>query len=156
MLTRLVRQFGVALLAVSLIAAPVLGAMPRCCKTGAIAGGGSCCCGPRTETEELPACCQETQRSCCAEAGKTTTTDSVANESPRATDAPCSCKTISLEPAIVTGKDQVETHQKHSSVIAVARFCGTASQLAVAGAWVTHQVEPPDIALHKIYCRWTV
>jgi len=73
-----------------------------------------------------------------------------------ATDAPCSCKTISQQPAIVTDKDRIETHQKICCVQAVAPLGGSASQLSVAVGWDTSQSELPGISRHKVYCRWTV
>ena len=143
-----------ALLAVSLIAAPVLGSLPRCCQTGEIAGGGNCCCGPRAEVEETASCCQSAERSCCAESEPEDT--ELAETTPAAEQAPCSCRAISQPPAIVSGKDRIESHENQLSVIAVAVVDGTAVQLNVASAWELHQVEPPGIALHKIFCRWTV
>jgi hypothetical protein len=157
MLSQLARQLGVALLAGSLLAAPVLGAMPRCCQTGAVAGGGNCCCGPQTESEERPACCQAAERSCCAKAAPVEEAPVV--ESPAATNAPCSCKTVNQQPAIVVSKDRIETHQKHQKIYcvqAVAPLGGSASQLSVAAGWDTSQSELPGISRHKVYCRWTV
>lgn len=159
MLSQLARQLGVALLAASLLAAPVLGAMPRCCQTGALAGGGNCCCGPQDESEERPACCQAAERSCCAESAAAPAEDVPADNSSDATDAPCNCKTISQPPAIMLGKDRIETHQKHQKIscaqVAVP-FGVTALQLSVAGIWDTSQSELPGISRHKVYCRWTV
>jgi hypothetical protein len=162
MLSQLARQLGVALLATSLLAAPVLGAMPRCCQTGALAGGGNCCCGPQTESEERPACCQSAERSCCAKAApveEAPVEEAAVVESPAAGNAPCSCKTINQQPAIVTGKDRIETHQKHqkiSCVHAIVPFGRSASQLSVAAGWDPSQSELPGISRHKVYCRWTV
>jgi hypothetical protein len=156
MLSQLARQLGVALLAASLLAAPVLGAMPRCCQTGAVAGGGNCCCGPKTESEGRPACCQAAERPCCASAEDAPAEDVPEDNSSVATDAPCNCKTISQQPAIVSGKDRIETHHKQSCVQAVVLIGGAASQHSVAGVWDTSQAELPGISRHKVYCRWTV
>ncbi len=161
MLSQLARQLGVALLAASLLAAPVLGSMPRCCQTGALAGGGNCCCGPKAEKGERPTCCQTSERSCCAEAKAAAAEEAPAEEattdtSPAATNAPCSCKTISQQPAIVPDKDRIETHQKLCCVLAVVLIGGSALQLSAQCGWDTSQSVLPGVSLHKVYCRWTV
>jgi hypothetical protein len=159
MLSKLVRQLGMLLLATSLITSPVLASMPRCCQTGAIAGGGNCCCGPREEVEELPSCCQQAARSCCAKAadakvvGKSQS-DSVNSLS--ASSAPCSCKTIHQMPALATAKDRIETHEQQLNVVAVSTDGASTSQLALSSVWELQQAEPSGIPLHKVHCRWTI
>ena len=161
MLSKLTRQLGMLLLAVSLVTSPVLGAMPRCCQTGAIKGGGNCCCGPRDDAEELPSCCQHAQRACCAEAAadEVAANESAGDEAagfPVAGAAPCNCKTTSQMPALVPSKDKVETQENELYVVAVAPVAHATAQNSLSHIADHHQAEPPGLPLHKVHCRWTI
>jgi hypothetical protein len=159
MLSKLVRQLGMLLLAVSLVTSPVLGAMPRCCQTGAIKGSGNCCCGPREEADELPSCCQHAQRACCAEsAANEAAAEAESNQAdfPTAGAAPCNCKTTSQMPALVPSKDKVETQENELYVVAVASVAHATTQNSLSHIGDHHQAEPPGLPLHKVHCRWTI
>lgn len=151
MVSTLARKLGIALLAIATIAAPVVGAQPRCCKTGAIKGGGQCCCGPQASEPE-PSCCQAETRSCCDGEDESEPASAV----PVLADAPCHCKSTSQPPAIPSGK--------HGSETSLEKFVATADLPAVVDAsqqaLIAHLHGPDTIcggtALHKVHCRWTI
>jgi hypothetical protein len=156
MVSTLARKLGIALLAIATIAAPVVGAQPRCCKTGAVKGSGQCCCGPEAmqpeSAEREASCCQREARSCCADAEA----EAEAGVSPVLADAPCHCKSSSQPPAIPSGKNGSETSLE--KFVALADLPGTAD--ASQQALIAHRDGPDTIcggtALHKVHCRWTI
>ncbi len=153
MVNRLVRKLGIALLAVSMIAAPVVAAQPRCCKTGTIKGSGQCCCGPKSAETAAPNCCAEKVRSCC----ESTEHESANPEfSPALSDAPCHCKSDGQPPAIPGEKHRGESSlEQFVAVATLAPIVDTAQQALVAHCHV--QLETSGgTALHKLHCRWTV
>jgi hypothetical protein len=151
MVSTLARKLGIALLAIATIAAPVVGAQPRCCKTGAIKGSGQCCCGPQT-TEEPSSCCQAEVRPCCANEAEASQPDA----SPAFADAPCHCKAGGQPPAIPSGKHGSETSLEKFVALAALPALAEDSQLAhIARAHVLLAARG-GTSLHKVHCRWTI
>ncbi len=163
MLSTLARKLGVVLLATSVVTAPVLGSMPRCTKTGAIAGSGNCCCAKRQAAEEAAGCQAPESKSCCAKG------DVTPGPSPRQpaqkrhaagprheVESPCTCKSAAPLPAVPAGKDRTETREEQLVVAVVAPAGTPTAQRAAAHAYEYNQVEPTRIPLRKVYCRWTI
>lgn len=159
MLRSLAHQVGVALLAICLASAPVLGAMPRCCQTGAVKASGNCCCGAAASAEEPKSCCQQVERSCCAAAADADEADTSPAESEfslHAGPAPCHCQALVQPPALAASKDQTKSGIDPVSLHMPEAVAAHTAQLAVVRALNLRQAAPPGISLQKIYCRWTV
>lgn len=149
MLGKLVRMLSVALLAASVVAAPVRAALPRCCHTGAIAGSDDCCCAAERQVEAVADCCVQPQKSCCA------SSDSQPQPPVPSTKTSCHCELSSPTPAVPP-----------QSTRAVIRAAGLVAPLVVDQADCfrpqaalqlrTERTEPMKIPLHKVLCRWTV
>ncbi len=151
MVSTLARKLGIALLAISTIAAPVVGAQPRCCKTGALKGSGQCCCGPQA-VEETSSCCAAEARPCCASEDE----ESKPLASPAFADAPCHCKATAQPPAIPSGK--------HGSELSLEKFVALAASPAVTDDSRQTLIARSHVpvasrggtSLHKVHCRWTI
>lgn len=152
MVTTLARQLGIALLAINMIAAPVVGAQPRCCKTGALKGSGLCCCGPKAADSEAPSCCDSEVRPCCA--GEDDESEPLA--SPAFADAPCHCKATSQPPAIPSGKHGSEISLEKFVALAALPALANDSQQALIARGHVPVASRGGTALHKVHCRWTI
>jgi|GEM_PF-2995991 len=152
MVSTLARKLGIALLAISTIAAPVVGAQPRCCKTGALKGSGQCCCGPQAADSETPSCCQRETRPCCASEDE----EAEPLASPAFADAPCHCQATSQPLAIPSGKHGSEISlEKFVALAALPALDDDSQQTLIARSHVP-VVPRGGTSLHKVHCRWTI
>lgn len=151
MVSTLARHLGIALLAISMMAAPVLSAQPRCCKTGALKGSGQCCCGPQS-TEQVSSCCQSEARPCCANEDE----GSEPLTAPSFSDAPCHCQATGQPPAIPSGKHGSEISlDKFVALAALPVLLDDSQQMLIARSHVPLAARG-GTALHKVHCRWTI
>jgi len=169
MLRALALKLCVVLLATSVVVAPVLGSMPRCCKTGAVAGGGNCCCAERqqadtaheakeaAEGEEAADCCAARPKSCCAENATAIPppVNDIATFGRGAVESRCSCRITQPLAAVPGSKDRGESRDELSAIPVSSGILAAAHFPAVTAA--EHNERPLlRISLHKMYCRWTV
>ncbi|MEX0978025.1 MAG: hypothetical protein WDZ48_04190 [Pirellulales bacterium] len=157
MLSMLARNVGVALLIVAVVTAPVWGSMPRCCRTGAIAGGGNCCCGPNRSLEQADNATEEV-RSCCAEKHRPTVVEDARPESARpATARPlCCCKASAPAPAVPPANAQMPALDESLSLDTIINQTALTAPAAIAEVAGAEREDPLKLPLRKIYCRWTV
>jgi hypothetical protein len=146
MLAKLARSTGVVLLATCVAAAPVWATVPRCLKTGAIAGGGNCCCGPKRTSDATPGCCHE--RPCCAE--------SQAEPEPQTASSNCCCQRLSLAAAMVDGTDRLKLRDLEASYSTPHEANVLPVVASGSAAGPASRASPLKLPLEQVYCRWTV
>lgn len=152
MVTLLARKLGIALLAIATIAAPVIGAQPRCCKTGALKGSGGCCCGPKAVDSDPSSCCPTESRSCCAAREDAPETDAT----PTFSDAPCQCKASGQPPAIPSGKHSSETSLETFVALTALAVPADDAQHILTARGHEPEIARGGMSLLKVHCRWTV
>ena len=148
----LARTVGVALLIVAVISAPVRASLPRCSRTGAIAGGGNCCCAPDRSLEQPDDATAEV-RSCCAEKHRPTAPE---DARPETAKPPCCCKATAPAPAVSPAGARMPALDESlvlDSVIDQFALAAPADTTQVAGSEREGPLKRP---LRKIYCRWTM
>lgn len=170
----LLRHLSVSLLALAMLAGPVLAKMPRCCGLGRTAGGESCCCSARQAEEPVEQSCCQARKSCCASHEEEPTEapaasghaqlpecplpNSASNRSALKSLAPagCCCKASSPSPAIPATSERAELDNKHLASDLAMIVDDLAPHRAAASRVSLRPDDPLKIPLRKIYCRWTV
>jgi hypothetical protein len=151
------RRLLAALLAVAMIASPVVVNGATCCRRAlaeGIAGEHSCCCAKRSADAQPMSCCsaaddEDSEKPCCAAKRR-------AAMSIGAAPSPCCCKARQGVPAVVEGRIRFDQRDAHFLCAWIVTTPSVAREDSPARVIVELSESLPGTALHKLHCRWTV